>query len=252
MRKPLFNLLFLPLIVTSAGVNSHISTTSLRTNIHIQNQQLSSPQIIAGKTLIDSIISFWQRQPRRRLTSRSGVCPISPGLIDTYLVWSDRPLFLWDSSGANQKVQLIVYEDETGKEVWRQTVNLNDQKVFYQGEKSLEPDHLYQWQLLGENNLNITPPSTFKIISASERKQMQSELQTLEQKLTNATPEEIALKKADYFVNYKITDQAEDGILNLWSDALESLYKVEQPSPAFIQKRQAKVENLCNSNISEN
>ncbi|MEH2252132.1 hypothetical protein [Nostoc sp.] len=53
------------------------------------------PLVVASGGISGSIAFFWERKPRRRLVSRSSVCPISPGLIDTYIVWSDRLLFLW-------------------------------------------------------------------------------------------------------------------------------------------------------------
>ncbi|MDF5709917.1 MAG: DUF928 domain-containing protein [Nostoc sp. S4] len=132
-------------------------------------QSQISRQIVAQNTLIGYIASLWGRRPQRPLGARSGICPISPGLVETYIVWSDRPLFLWYSPGKTETVQLVVREEATDKEVWRQTVNLAQQKVFYGGEKSLEPGKLYQWQLLGRDNLNVTLPSTFQIMAAGDR-----------------------------------------------------------------------------------
>jgi Domain of Unknown Function (DUF928) len=243
MSKPLFSLVLLLILISNSI--STISATPPKKNPG------SSRQITPQNTLINSIASIWERKPRRkRLVSRSGVCAISPGLVDTYFIWSDRPLFLWNSPGKNAKVQLIVREEATDTEVWSQTVNLTDQKVFYNGEKPLEPGKRYQWQLLGENKLDIIKPSIFQIIAASEREKIQTDLQALEQKLkvNKTSPEEIAIQKADYFFNYQITHQTEKDTFGLWSDALEILYKVEQPSPSFLQQRQAKVEGLCNKN----
>ncbi|MEH2058600.1 MAG: hypothetical protein V7K97_21095 [Nostoc sp.] len=241
-RQPLFSLLLLPLVVSFGGIPQ-------RENINISHQS-GSGQIIVQNTLIGSINSFWQSKPRRkRLGSRGGICPVSPGLVDTYFIWSDRPLFLWYSPEKETvQAQLIVRDETTEQVVWMQIVNLTDQKVFYSGEKSLEPGKRYQWQLLGKDNFNITLPSTFEIMAASDRNQIQADLHGLEQKLkgNKASQEEIALQKADYFANYKITHKTEDGIFHLWSDSFESLYKVDQPSPSFVAKRQASIEDLCN------
>ncbi|WP_375495164.1 hypothetical protein [uncultured Nostoc sp.] len=242
-RQPLFSLLLLPLVLSFGGIPQI-------KNIDFSHES-DSKQIIVQNTLIKSIISFWKRKPRRKsLGSRGGMCPVSPGLIDTYFIWSDRPLFLWYSPNKkeNTPAQLILREEETEKVVWTQSVNLTDQKVFYSGEKSLEPGKRYQWQLLEPDKSNITLPSTFEIMAASDRNQIQADLHALEQKLkrNKASEEEIALQKADYFANYKITHKTEDGIFHLWSDSFESLYKVDQPSPSFVAKRQASIEDLCN------
>ncbi|MBN3958724.1 hypothetical protein [Nostoc sp. NMS8] len=242
LQQSLFSLALLPVVVTSGG-NRDWGLEGMR-----EISQFPVPrQIIAQNTFIGSIASFWGRTPKRRLVSRSGVCAISPGLVETYYVWSDRPLFLWYSSGENKTAQLIVRDPATEEVVWMQTVNLTDQKVFYSGEKALEAGKPYQWELLASGNSIVTPRSTFQIMADGDRNKIQTDLQTLEQKLkvNKASPEEIALQKADYFVNYKITHKTEEGIFHLWSDALEILYKVDKPSPSFITKRQEKVEDLC-------
>jgi hypothetical protein len=266
-QQSLFSLALLPIVVTSGGIgdwglgtrdreelNKHSDTNQILT-LHLPSvskeflsQSPISGEIVAGNTLIGSIPSIWGNKPRRRLVSRSlGVCAISPGLVETYFVWSDRPLFLWYSSGVNKIAQLIVRDPATAKVVWTQTVNITDQKVFYNGEKTLEPGKRYQWQVLGNDNMSLIPPSTFQIMAVGDRDKIQTDLQALEKKLkaNKIPPEEIALQKADYFLNYQITHQTEAGIFHLWSDALEILYKVDKPSPSFIEKRQAKVEDLC-------
>ena len=62
-----------------------------------------SGQIIAEQST-NWINSIWRREPRRPRGARSGsqICPIAPGLIDTYIVWNNRPLFLWEYSGENK------------------------------------------------------------------------------------------------------------------------------------------------------
>lgn len=83
---------------------------------------------------------------------------------------------------------------------------------------------------------------------ASDRDKIQADLQTLEQKLwaTGAGQEEIALKKANYFLNYKIKQKIDKNqALNPWSDVLQSLYEVENPSLSFVKQRQAYVADFC-------
>ncbi|MGI2906018.1 hypothetical protein [Tolypothrix sp. VBCCA 56010] len=231
-NQSFFSLALIP-VISFGGVSSEIATPSS------QNRQVIAQQ------LTTRVASFWQTRPRKRNTSRSltsQVCAIAPGLLETYQVWSDRPLFLWQSQGKNKDLQLILRDYETQEEVWTQKVNTADQKVLYSGKEPLKPGKRYQWQLSGSQTW-----ATFQIMPADQRNQIQLDLQALEQKLkaNKASSEEIALKKADYFRNYEIKHKEEKGIFHPWSDALQTLYTVENPSPAFVKERETYIANLC-------
>lgn len=188
------------------------------------------------------INSIWKRRPKRSLGARSGICPIAPGLIETYSIWRKSPLFLWRSTLENREAKLVVRERHSQKPLWVQLVNIADQKVFYNGQP-LEPGKLYQWKL--EGTTPSIPWITFKIMPANQRAQIQADLQALEQK--SGTPnalEEIAIKKAEYFLEYAVTPQSNN---HLWADALQTLYEVEKPSPSFVKKREEFVANICTS-----
>lgn len=205
-----------------------------------------SGQIIAEQST-NWIAWIWRRKPKRPLGSRSGnnqTCLIAPGLIDTNIVWNNRPLFLWQYSGDNKSVDLIVREYDSKKDVWIQSVNLVDEKVFYSGEKALEPGKMYQWKLSENSNWAL-----FKIMSADERKNVEKQLQNLEQQSedTKNSSEAIALKKAELFLNYEVKHQANNKTFNAWSDALLALYQVDNPSDSFIDNRKKFVESLCPS-----
>ena len=200
-----------------------------------------SGQIVAEHS--NWITSIWRRKPKRPRGARGEkACFLSPGLIDTYIVWSNRPLFLWQYSGNNKKVDLIVREFESKQDVWKKSVNLTDKKVFYSAEKSLEPGKIYQWRLSISSSWVL-----FKIMSADERQNVQEKLQALEKKSKNTQEfsEEIALKKAEFFFNYEIKNQVENKNFNAWSDALSVLYKVENPSLDFVENRGKLVDSLC-------
>lgn len=232
-RQSLFNFALVPLVIASGGIG-----TDAKFRVS------TSGQMIAQNTFTGWVASFWQRRPRRRLAARttSGVCAIAPGLVDTYIVWHNRPLFLWQSPRENEDVQLIVREYDSQAVVWTQPVNIADQKVLYGGKEPLESGKLYQWQLSNSTNWTV-----FQVMPAGDRDQIQADLQTLEQKLraTKASEEEIALKRADYFHNYQIKHKTDDNIVHPWSDALQALYEVEQPSPSFANNREASVADLC-------
>lgn len=217
------------------------------------NQQIAIPssQNSQIEQLAFRVSSIWQRRPRKRNISRTiGVCAIAPGLVETYIVWSDRPLFLWQTQGKNQNVEISLRDYETKTVIWTQPVNTGDQKVLYSGQEPLKPGKRYQWQLSGSPNPSWT---NFQIMSAEQRQQIDLDLKSIEQKLNanKTAPEEIALKKADYFLDYKVKHQTEDGIFHLWSDALQALY-IENASPSFVEKRQAYVASFCRDSTANN
>lgn len=84
------------------------------------------------------------------------------------------------------------------------------------------------------------------------RPKIQADLLSLEQKLraTKASDEEIALRKADYFLNYPVKHKTDNNIHHLWSDALQTLFQVQQPSADFKKKREAFVADLFKSEDS--
>ncbi len=243
-RKSLFSFALVPFVIASGGSGDVIyAIRDVKYNVSTYRDG----QIIAQNTFAGWVASFWQRRPKTRLISRGNVSPIAPGLIETYFVWSDRPLFMWHSPGVNQEVQLIVRDLDNNSVVWEQTVNLADQKVFYNAKNPLSPGKQYQWQLS-----NTTERGIFQVMPASDRNKIQADLQTLEQKLreTRASDEEIALRKADYFLNYPIKHKTDNNIHHLWSDALQTLFQVQQPSDDFKKNREAYVAALCTSGAS--
>lgn len=191
----------------------------------------SKPQPNIVKRFIDSI---WKRHPTKSLGARYNVFPIAPGVIDTSEIWHNKPMFLWHSASKNQPARLIVREQNSEKSQWVQKVNIADKKALYQG-KPLQAGKIYQWKLEGVDS--SIPWTNFRIMPEKQRAQINTDLNKLEQKTLAANPEEIAQRKAEYFVNYGMKSL-------LWSDALQALYQVKQPSQDFIQNRQELIDNI--------
>lgn len=191
----------------------------------------SKPQPNIVKRFIDSI---WKRHPTKSLGARYNVFPIAPGVFDTSEIWHNKPMFLWHSASKNQPARLIVREQNSEKSQWVQKVNIADKKALYQG-KPLQAGKIYQWKLEGVDS--SIPWTNFRIMPEKQRAQINTDLNKLEQKTLAANPEEIAQRKAEYFVNYGMKSL-------LWSDALQALYQVKQPSQDFIQNRQELIDNI--------
>lgn len=182
-------------------------------------RRTEEPPLVSRNTeeVLEEIVTLFARD-EPPLGSRNAFCAISPGLVgDSDMIWSDRPLFLWQGE-ANQ---LILRTFETRQTVWQQTGLTGTQRLQYTG-PALQPGQIYQWQMTG-GNLQEDISFIFQVMPASDRQLITTELAALEAQLkaANASAENIAAERSRYF--------AERG---LWSDALEALDSVENPSAA--------------------
>lgn len=235
-RKSLISYTLLSLVITCFSLTSESFTN------------LKSTQIFAQARTYN-LFSLWTSRPKRRKAFRGdNMCSIAPAAsTETYIVWHNRPLFLWKYSGANQDVELIVTEyDNPNKVIWQYPVNLAAQKLLYAGKNALDADKLYKWQLVSKSK-DINTPTVFKIMPTSERGKIEADLLALEKSLkaSRASSEEIALKKANYFANYQIKRKRDNQVFNPWSDVLQSLYDIENPSAQYTQLREEYTKYFC-------
>jgi hypothetical protein len=195
--------------------------------------------------------TLWELLKSKRnepaLTSRGNVCEIAPGLLEEKnVIWSDRPLFLWQGTAPSIEIRLYspFSPDREQEVLWSQTVTAQSQtakfqSVAYTGE-ALQPGKIYDWEL-------VVPSSsrqrfTFQVMESQERNEIASKLTEMETQLktAGATAEEIALQRANYF--------AQRG---LWSDALQEIYLVKNPSPTLTRNAQEVLSYLCESSDIE-
>lgn len=234
-RKSLVSYILFSLAITSFSITSECFIN------------LKSAQIFAQARTYN-LFSLWPSRPKRKKASRGDTCLITPpASTETYQVWHDRPLFLWKYSGANQDANLIVTEYENPNNiVWKSSVNLAAQKLLYGAKDALEAGKLYQWKLV-TNSEQISPSIAFQIMSSSERNQIETDLLALERSLkaSKASSEEIALKRATYFEKYQIKHKADNQTFGAWSDVLQSLYNVKNPSKEYIQLRKEYTDYFC-------
>ncbi len=183
-----------------------------------------------------------KREQEPVLSSRSNICEINPGLLgETNIIYSDRPLFLWQ--GIVPQIEINLYTPfslETEQEVlWSQTL-VSTNKILYSGEP-LQPGNIYDWEIVVDS-ANNRQRISFQVMETAERDRISRKLEQLETELTisGANTEEITLEKAHYFAQQ-----------DLWSDALQQLYTVENPSLNLISKTKDIQQYLCPSTNSD-
>jgi hypothetical protein len=215
------------LVTVIAIANLKIAPTSAQVEPAPSNQTVED--------LIETLNGRDRRMPPP-MGSRGEFCAVSPGILENpYIIWGDRPLFLWEG-----EMSRVIVRDAQGQELWSQPVAPTDRSIVYGGE-ALQPGQLYEWTLVeattGSTEANREPEFyAFRIMQAEQRIAITERLQSLSEQLqaSRATPEEIAVRQAQYLI--------EQG---LWSDALKVLYTVESPSSTLIQARQEMVDSFC-------
>ena len=217
----------------------------------IEQQQQQQQQIEPTKTIRNTaensvLETLWQllrakRKQEPALSSRSNICEVTPGLLgETNLIYSDRPLFLWQ--GETPNLSLNLYSpfslEQEQQIIWSQAIASNERKILYTGE-ALEPGKIYDWEIIADSAANRRRIS-FQVMSESQRDRISRELARRETELTNsgATTEEIALAKTIYFAER-----------DLWSDALQIIYSLENYSSSLSFEAQAMIDYLCESTI---
>lgn len=206
------------------------------------NEPTAERRAIAAGQVWESIFGDFFNQPKDEkptagipggATGRGGICALTPRTIGTNtVVWSTRPLFAWRGVPPIQQIKVRVQGNQEA--LWDKKFSGRAFRVMYDGKQPLEPSQTYNWVILDDQNKEYS--FTFKVLNTQERDRITVDLKKLEEELKNnkASDEEIALRRAEYFAQKQ-----------LWSDVLQEVYSVKNPSPALNQKIQALVGNIC-------
>lgn len=192
---------------TGSG-NAESGESSPNSAVDGPSQQNRSPSSLS------SALSTLRQQFERDelpLGSRGPQCAYSPGLVgETDTIWSDRPLFLWRSSG--QAIRL--YDYESGNLLWQREVETGTEAVLYDGDP-LIPGTLYRWELTHPDASDFK--ATFAVMEEAARNELRAELEGRQMKWEAAglSEPELAVERAQFF-----------GDRRLWSDALKELHAV--------------------------
>jgi hypothetical protein len=231
LRKTILRSLFALSVIGGITLASIVEFS----NIAPASAQFSRIWRREARTAMARRFRFWRRRPPITLGGRGAVCAITPGLLDKdFTVLSDRPLFAWQG----QASKLNVRDFKTRTIIWSADVDVNTQQLAYSGSQPLEPGKVYQWQVLGNNptSQDRAQWSTMTVMASPERDTMMTKLKELAQtaQQSKQSPEELADEQAMYLL-----DQ------NLWSDALQVVFAVKNPSTEFVEQRKLFAENMC-------
>lgn len=167
-------------------------------------------------------------------TRGSFSCAIAPMDVNTNMeIWSDRPLFVWLGTLAKLEIRSV----ENDRLLWSETVTADKRRATYNGE-ALEPGETYDWLLFDWASEEASPIYwvQFKVMDAQQRDRITEDLAALEAELNErgVTAERIAYARAQYFAERK-----------LWSDFLQEVFSVENPSSELAQEIDTLYEQLC-------
>lgn len=196
----------------------------------------------AHTSVVDTIRIAWgnlfksQPPPPKRGVGRGDFCLIAPSSNQTISVWRGYPTLVWHGS-----VERIELRSSDNRQVLAQLHNLNladanepIHQLTYAG-KALQPGETYTW-VITPRNLEALEPLKLQVMAIPARDQVAKDLKTLErsQKLAGATPETIAIRRADYFADRQ-----------LWSDFWQTILAVKKPSAALKTTLESTVAAMC-------
>ena len=220
------------LLLTSLIIANIIPATQAQENT---STPADSPQ--QSTSILKAILSLFKSTENRFITRGDEVCLISPRDAGEQVIWSDRPLFIWQGEIPESEINLFEAAKNLLEEeqlVWMETVPENTQSIAYTGD-ALKPGITYEWEIVSNDT---TYNQTITLMEESEREAIAAELTDLENKLDDdATVEDIAMARADFFTRKQ-----------LGYDALQQLYSVPNPSSSLKTQIKEIEQYFCNLN----
>lgn len=162
------------------------------------------------------------RQDDPPLGSRGQLCLITPEYHrNSVTLWQNRPLFVWQGKIGG----IGIRQANSDQIIWRQPITGSEtervNRVAYTGDP-LEPGQTYHWLIFDQaDDSQLIRFIPFTILDGKQRDRIRVRLIILAAQLREkgATVEEMALERANYFSKQE-----------LWSDALQEVYRVDNPS----------------------
>ena len=186
---------------------------------------------------------IWDKLKRQKVAGGSrgnlgDLCLISPNtLVNTessensygkyVTIWHQNPLFMWQSGSISK----IILKNDAGVQ-WEKTLEPSSRYIFYDG-KPLELGKTYKLIVFAPHETELYQ---IKVVNSEQHQQITADLLTKPLEAKGVNPEEIALVKANYFLERQ-----------MWSDVLWELYSIPNPTDKLkTTLEQVNNHNFCN------
>jgi len=189
---------------------------------------------VSWRTIRQDLLNRKEDPP---LGSRGQLCLITPENQENLVtLWHNRPVFVWQGKIGG----IGIRQANSDQIIWRQPIAASDtesvNRVAYTGDP-LEPGQTYHWVIFDQAEdsqpIRFIP---FTILNGKQRDRIRVRLIILAAQLKEkgATTEEMALERANYFSKQQ-----------LWSDALQEVYRLDNPSTEVRDIRGELSTQLC-------
>jgi Domain of Unknown Function (DUF928) len=192
----------------------------------------ASPKPV-NQSAIQRLSGLFRRDPQKRprvVRGLSEACFVSPGQVGSVMMWHRRPVFIWEGGGDTIVLKNTTKLTET---LWTAPIAAGITNLAYPADRPELVAGVYTWQIIDEKTKKPALLQ-FGILADEKWQAITKELTAIEQTMKGQSPEDIAAAKAELFAEKKY-----------WSDALQVLYEVENPSTAFIEQRRSAIQQTC-------
>jgi hypothetical protein len=224
------------------GAIAAIASSGLISSLSAQEAPVQShPTATSSESNPSTSLQYIQQEFSARRGfggSRGDVCLVSPAPGEPGLIWSDRPLFVWElrtpDSITIDHLLITVVNFDSRELIWSQELPPDMKSIIYAGQ-GLQPGQDYAVSISSRTDDN-PDRYLFQITEPEQQQQITTQLQILEQQLqaSGATAETIAIQKAQYLIDQGFT-----------SDGFQVLYAVENPSAELTQTLQIFISQQC-------
>lgn len=190
----------------------------------------------ARVSIVQKLVDLFRKRKLSGTTRSGTVCLVTPNQSGKRQLWSDRPLFVWQSAAVDRiRVQLA----RGGAVVWDKTLTATQTSVVYSG-AALQPGKTYEIVLLNRQGKDLIGDKDmlpkFTPLDVRSRTDLTEQLNMIERQLLakQKTIEEITTAKVEYLLQE-----------NFISDAVQIVYSAQNRSPELREITQQIAEMTC-------
>ena len=180
------------------------------------------------EAMFNSIFEIFKQRQEPPLVSRGNLCFLSPGVLGkTNLIWSSKPLFLWQGKVS----KLVVRDYDTDEVIWQKSSLAGKEQVAFDG-KPLQPGQAYIWEA---SNAGTTVRYEFRVMNSLDREKVIRNLKDIIRLDSSSFSEESKLAMQ---IHYLIDEK-------LYSDALSTLVSHKIKSVELNRTQESFLSSFC-------